>query len=78
MESKKEALYGTPVDETTKIPSIEIHKYSSLDSVYIHVMFTNNLKHVATKKDPITRKIKRIEIGERGTDYYDKGGKLLY
>ena len=89
LESRKQAIYGAPApsaaetkkDTTDTLSSVSIYKYSSFGNIYIHVMFTSNLKHLnkmTIKKDPITRKLKRIEVGKRGTDYYGKGGKLLY
>ena len=69
------------LSSTDILSSVSIHKYSSFGNIYIHVMFISNLKYlnkIAIKKDPITRKLDRVKIGKLDTDYYGKGGKLLY
>jgi len=78
----KQAVFGFSEEEPVAEGSaIKVHRYSSSGKIFIHVMFTNSLKYVnrtLVKKDPITRKTKRVEVGPRGTQYYGKGGKLLY
>jgi len=43
------------------------------DKEFVHVCF----KKAIYRKDPISRTFKRIEKGERTTDFYQKDGNLL-